>query len=170
MKIEFTQTRMKLAHVNVRSEVNGEDRECASDIRFDATVSNDVLNLLDPNLKAALYHYDNGKADVADEGKHAEPGFLPHLRFPKLSPSGGISWEDEMKDANIAVTIPGAKSAIMLEGVKVNKLRIWPKDGGSVMLSFRVQCHPDEKVFGKLATLVQTDVEVSLSPAPVEAA
>lgn len=170
MKIEFMQTRMKLAHVNVRSEMHGEERECASDLRFDATVTNDVLSLLDPTLKSSLYHFDGAKADVADEGKKAEPGFLPHLRFPKLSASGGLSWEDEMTGANIAITIPGAKSAIALEDVKVNKLRIYPKDGGTVGLSFRVQCHPDEKVFGKLATLVQTDVEVSLSPATEEAA
>lgn len=41
---------------------------------------------------------------------------------------------------------------------------IEPMDGGSVVLSFRVKCNPDEKQVGKLSTLMGGQIEFSLVP------
>lgn len=162
MKLEFTKQLMKLSNVNVRSELHGAEREAASDLKFEVSISNDILSDLDPALKSTFYCYDDARKDLADQGKK-EPGFLPHLKFPKMAQA--IKWNEEMESANIAITEPGAKSAIELKEVKVNNLQFTPKDGGTVVLEFRVQCRPDEKIFGKLAMLVQSDVEVTLSEA-----
>ena len=163
MKLEFTNQQMKLAHVNVRSELHGEEREAASDIKFEANLPNDILSELHPSLKSALYHYDTGRQDIADQGKKPEAGFLPHLKFDKLA--GDLKWNDEMTGATIAILVPGSKKAIQIEDGKVNNVKLTPKEGGTVAFSFRFQCHPDEKIFGALATLVQSDVNVTLSGA-----
>lgn len=163
MNLEFTKQLMKLANVNVRSELHGAEREAASDLKFEVAISNDILSDLDPALKSTFYHYDGARQDLVDAGKKKEPGFLPHLKFPKMAQA--IKWNEEMETANIAITEPGAKSAIELKDVKVNNVQFTPKDGGTVVFEFRVQCKPDEKIFGKLAMLVQSDVEVTLSAA-----
>lgn len=164
MKLEFTKVAMKLANVNVRSELHGDEREPASDLKFEAMVSNDVLSQLDGGLKSALYHYDSARPDLVDEGKKGEPGFLPHLRFPRLGQEG-FKWNDEMAGASVSILVKGAKKPLELKDVKVNNLKLSPKDGGTVALALRVQCHPDEDAFGKLATLVQSEVEVTIVPA-----
>ena len=162
MDLSFSHQKMLLANVNVRSEVHGEEREPAADLKFECDVSNDVLSELHPALKALLYHFDASRdADLADRGKKAESGFLPHLRFQALG--APLKWEGEMAGALVSVGVAGTKRSIELSPVKVNGVAFEPLDGGVVRLSFRVQCHPSERDFGALATLAQAEVEVTLA-------
>lgn len=161
MKITFPWKKALLANVNVRAEVKGEDREPASDLKFEADVPNDFLSELSSSLKSSLYFYDDARGDLADQGKK-EPGFLPHLKFPRMDLP--IKWNDEMADAVVAIRLVGAEGPLMtLEPVKINDLKLTPKEGGTVALSLRVQCHPTADQFGELATLVQREVEFSIA-------
>jgi hypothetical protein len=63
-------------------------------------------------------------------------------------------------DLNVGVGKP-----VEFSDAKVNKFTLEPIAGGSVRLSFRVQVHPDEKQAGKLASFIQSEVEISLRPA-----
>lgn len=161
LKIELAAVLMTLSNVNVRAEIHGPDREPASDLKLEANMSNDILVQLAPDLKGHLYHYDDARSDLSEKGKK-EPGFLPHLRFPKMC-GKALPWNDEMK-AKIAIVEKGAKKAIELEG-KVNQVEFEPKDGGTVFFKFRFQCKPNEQIFGKLGMLIGAEVEVTLAPA-----
>lgn len=152
---------MLLAHVTVRSEVHGEEREPAGDIRLESDLPNDFLNVFSPDLKRLLYCFDKGRErDLADQGKAHEPGFAPDLRLPKLvSP---LKWDEEIAGARVTVRVAGTKQEVVLQPAKVNEFRFSPLDGGTVSFSMRVQYHPGEREAGKLAVLVQQEVEVTL--------
>lgn len=161
MKLAFAAQRMLLAHLNPRSELHGEERTPAGDLKLEAALPNDVLNALHARLKASLYQLDKGREqDLADQGRAHEPGFLPHLIFPSLG--APLKWEEEM--IGVKVTIGHGISAVVLEDCKVNGVQFSPKDGGTVEFSMRVQAHPDAKAFGMFSTLVQQEVDVTLEP------
>ena len=80
---------------------------------------------------------------------------MPELGYP-------LKWNDEMLGASVSVRVPGSKSEITLEACKVNNFFMEPRDGGTISLSFRVQCHPDQRAFGVCCTLVQQEVEVTI--------
>ena len=159
MKLTFVGQTMLIVSVTARSEVHGPDREPASDIKLRAEVPNDVLNIFDPALKPALYWFDNDRTDLVDKGKSHEPGFLPHIRFQQL---GAMCWDDEVVNARVHIKRAGESKGVTLAPAKVNKFHFEPLDGGTVTLSMRVQYKPDEKQAGKLAMLVQQEVEVTL--------
>lgn len=57
----------------------------------------------------------------------------------------------------------GVGSDLVLNNCKVNNFTIDPKEGGSVELKFRVQSSDvDERTLGKLALLVQNQVDITL--------
>lgn len=164
LKIEFKEQKMLLANVNVRAEVHGEGREPAGDLKFECDVENGFLAKFDPALKALLYYFESGRErDLADQGKSGGADYAPDLRMPHLEVP--IKWDEEMIGAKCRIRVPGAKSDVGLDPVKVNNWTIEPREGGTCSISFRVQGHPDEKTFGKLATLVQQEVEVTLEAA-----
>ncbi len=164
LKIEFQAVKMLLANVNVRAEVHGEDREPAGDLKFECDVDNGMLAKFDPALKGLLYYFDEARErDLVGQAQAKVPGFAPDLRMPKLELP--IKWDEEMLGAKCRIRVLGAKSDVGLDPVKVNNWTISPREGGTCSITFRVQCHPDEKTFGKLATLVQQEVEVTLEAA-----
>jgi hypothetical protein len=69
-----------------------------------------------------------------------------------------------MTGAAFALNV-GVGKPVEFNEAKVNKFSIEPIAGGSVKLSFRVQVHPDEKQAGKLASFIQSEVDISLVPA-----
>ncbi len=158
MKIEFKEQKCLLSNVNVRSEVHGEDREPAGDLKIEVDVDAGTLAEFDPALRGLLYYFDEGRErDLADQARSGEPIDLrmPHLEYP-------LRWGEEMLGARCRIKVPGAKSDVGLDPVNVNNWTIEPREGGTISLSFRVQCHPSAKDFGALAVLVQSEIEFTL--------
>lgn len=165
MDLKFSGQKMLVASVTARSEMHGQDREPASDVGLEANLSNDVLNIFHPGLKGLLYYFDPAKErDLADQGKSTEAGFMPDLRFPKLGLP--LKWDEEIAEARVTISVPGTKTEVVLEPAKVNKFALTPLEGGTISFGMRVQYKPDEKQAGKLAMLVQQEVEVRLEPIP----
>lgn len=161
MKLSFKDTKMLLVNVNARAELHGEEREPAGDIKLALDCSNDALSELHPALKSALYGFDDARpADLVDEGRRGDAGYLPHLKLPQLVPP--LKWQDEM--SGVSVAIRQGKVEVALTECKINGVAFEPKDGGSIHLVFRVQCHPSEKDFGRLAIWTQSEVEVDVVP------
>lgn len=161
MKLAFTNQAMLLVSVTARAEVHGDEREPASDVGLRADLPNDVLSIFHPSLKSALYHLDDARPkDLADQGAAHQPGFLPHLRFPNLG--APLGWDDEIPNARVTIKRKGERGEVILTPAKVNKFAFEPKDGGTITLSLRVQYKPDERQAGRLAMLVQQEVEVTL--------
>lgn len=163
MKLSFHEVRMTLVNVNARSELHGDERQPAGDLKLSASLANDVLDKLHPGLKRALYWLDKSReADLADQGSASQEDFMPHLRFPSLS--GGFKWSEELSGASVSLEAPGVEP-LHLSDVKVAKIEFEPKDGGTVEFGMRLQVHPDERQFGKLCTLSQVELLVTLEPA-----
>jgi hypothetical protein len=152
----------KIAHVNLREEKHGEESVTAIDMKLLASLSNDFLSYLSPTLKASLY----GKPDGSVQGTlvHDNPGYMPRLLYPELPMLG---WVGEMVKAQ--VVLHGAKKSqdLVLEAT-VNKLKLAPMDGGTVIITFRVQVVPESAVLGKLAGMLGMELKVTVVGADEE--
>lgn len=159
-------TDAKMTSINARSEKHGPDElHPAIDLSFQVEAANDILSFLDGGLLSALYH----KTAASDsEGQHPLDGVdqashLPNLRFPMLGP---LKWQKEYAGYDLTIQHGlGGKSDIQLTDCKVNGFSIDAKEGGTVLLKFRVQCSTglNEKTLGKLALLVQHEVPIMLT-------
>lgn len=149
----------RLASVNPRAELHGEERIPAVDLKLEMKTSNDVLSEFDPALKGALYMR-------GDAGLINDPGHMPVLRFPLMS---AFKWVAAFAGYTLRIHwgVSGLDD-IVLQECNVDGFRFECMDGGSVSVCFRVQAHPNERDFGRLCSLVQQDVEVTLEPPTVK--
>jgi len=150
----------QLQHVNPRSEVRGKDRVACADLKIAFTTGADVLAEFDPSLRAMLFRAPDANDSQAEllEGDDA----LAKLRFPKL---GALHWSDAIIGGTVTVHFGASgKADVVLGGCTIDRFTFTPKDGGSVEIAFRVRCEPDEKQFGKLCSLVQNEIEISVEP------
>lgn len=154
IRLELTNAKAFINGFNPRAEKNGEETRLAGDISVTVATNADILAEFAPALKSFLFD-PNGLKDLADGSP---------LRFPEIP---AIHWNDEMTGAGFDLNV-GVGKPVEFSDAKVNKFTIEPIAGGSVRLSFRVQVHPDEKQAGKLASFIQSEVEISLRPAELK--
>jgi hypothetical protein len=153
--------RIKITNVNPRTEKHGEENKLACDIAINVTLSNEVLYDFEGGLKYALYKKDEENPDLLDS-----PTLLTKLKFPLL---GAIKWAAELQLQTLIVDFGiGGISDIKLTECKVNKFVFNCQEGGSVEINFRVQAHPDQDQIGKLCTLIQQEVNITLRPSTGE--
>lgn len=149
-----------LANLNTRAELHGEDREPAADLKLTWTAPNAILSEFDPDLRYALFRLPERDGDQVDLIN--DPDFLPIVKFPKL---GSLKWGAEIVGAEVVVHFgTSGKSDVVLADCIVDGFTFELIDGGSVAVSLRVRCHPDEKQVGKLYSLIQRETEVSITP------
>ena len=162
----LTPTAAKLTSVNCRSEMHGKDAVPAVDLRLAFDAPNSVLSMFDGWLLSALYHRA-GPDQPSDpqgqiEGVEAISD-VPNLRMPHLA--SPVRWSKEYTGYELTFDFGiGGKSNITLTDCQVNSVQFAPKEGGTVEVGVRVQCSKGltEKILGKLATLVQHDVQFTL--------
>lgn len=156
----LTKERFLLAHINVRSEKHGKEREPAFDLNFEASLHNSVLTKIHPELRALLYFADATKDFV--DAEH-----MPHLRFPLLTT---IPYGLEIPRTMLTLHAGDEGDDLVLIDGKTKKFTITPIDGGSVKIKFQCQfSKPDEKQVPKLMKLLQKDVTISLASKEPEA-
>lgn len=160
---ELSEQKAKLISVNPRPELHGQDTKLAIDLHFDTACSNDVLSEFDGFLKGALYKKGDGagaQGELIDD-----PGRLPVLKFPNMGP---VKWsyKGEGYKLQIHYGIDG-KSDIKLGDLTVDKFKFACQEGGTVVISFRVICHPDAKDSGRLCEMVGQQIDITLT-APEE--
>ena len=157
---ELFQQRVKLSSVNPRAEIHGEKKKPACDLKFEYSAPNEVLHDFCPGLLGSLYTMPEDQADLI------EPGRLSQLRFPKM---GAFKWDKTGKGYELEADygMGGPLSNIILGGVDIDGFKLVPQNGGTVIIVFRAIVHPDEVAFGKLCSLVQQDITLTLrAPAP----
>lgn len=150
------QTRsVKLTSVNPRAEIHGDKKVPAADLKFEYAADNGDLAHFAPELRTALYKAAEDQADMID------PGRLSVLKFPKMS---GFKWDMAGKGYSLTVHYGiGGPSDIVLPA-DIDGFRLHPQNGGTVQVSFRAVVHPEEDQMGKLCSLVQQGVEITLTP------
>lgn len=159
--LELKQT-VKLASVNPRAEIHGEDRVPACDLKIEASCDSDVLIYFHSELRGMLYK----PADNPDLIEQTEPEKPTSLRFTKLGP---LKWDWEGSGYTLTIDYGlGDKSNIVLGDCKIDGIRIDPQNGGTVNLSLRVIAHPEADDMGKLCELIQRDIDIDLAPPAAE--
>lgn len=153
----------KLDNVNPRAEIHGPDKVLAVDLKISFKDSNDILSEFDPYLKSAFY----GKGDEAQGELIEDATYLPKLKFPFI-PS--IKYDKEFSGYELIVHLGlgGKNSDVEMIECVVDNFKFEMQDGGSVITSFRVIAHPQEKDLGKLCAMIQQEIEVTLLPPEAE--
>lgn len=163
LKLAFDKQAMNLAHVNLRSEVHGQDRTGAIDLKFHMVGQAKLLDMVDPSWAAFLFFKDKKKAtDLVDDQAEA-PHARNNIKFPMTCIRG-------MVGAKLKVRLPGQKEQVSFREVKVNKIEVTPKDGGIIDLKFRCQVYPNEEQLGKIGLMLQQEVQVTLTAGKEEVA
>lgn len=159
--IEFSLNKQSvtLEHLNVRAELHGEDPQPAADIKFSWSTGNDVLSEFHPSLKGMMFR----APDVGEQSELIDdPNYLPHLRFPALGP---LHWDGEIVGATVTIHWGSSgKGDVVLETCVVDKFRFELVEGGSVHVTLRVKCHPNEAQVGKLFSKLGCETEISIVP------
>jgi hypothetical protein len=154
MALALNRQRSKLASLNTRAEKHGADRTPAADLRLSMNCASAMLEHFGEGLRAFMFHKKGVGGDLVDKIAEA-----PDLRFPRFE----YSYAGEMVGADVTIHFgTGGPSDITLGDCKVNKFTIAPQEGGTVIVGFRVQAHPDADQVGKLYSLIQREVEVTL--------
>jgi hypothetical protein len=144
--------RCKLAHMNLRSELHGEESSAAIDLKFEFDSANNVLAKLHPLLRETYYRKDDNRELI-------ESDHLPALKFPLLDPT--IGWKLEVPRTLLRLHVDGGD--VVLGGGKTNNFKLTLKEGGTVSWSFRVQfSKPDPVAIAALSGLLQQVVPVTL--------
>jgi hypothetical protein len=149
--LELDKASATLENLNPRMEKHGDEKVPACTLKFSTAKGAELLAYFSATLRAHLFET---KADLAGEVLQVR---YPHLDYP-------LSLNEEMTGARISIDY-GVSKPMEFEDCKVDDFRITPKDGGSVILSFRVACKPDEKQIGKLYLMQEQAVTVTLAPA-----
>jgi hypothetical protein len=150
---------VKLASVNARAELHGEEKKPAFDLKLEANLSNDALIEFHSELRQMLYKKPDDP-DLAEQGQPAEA--LTALRFPKL---GALKWDFESEGYSVRVAYGiGGKSDINLGECKVHKFSFQPQNGGTVAVGLTVIAHPETADVGRLCEMIQQTVEMDVLP------
>lgn len=153
----------KFVNFNLRPEKHGDSNVPGADLKISFTSSNTMLADLHPSLKTFLFRApEPGEMDMVDQ---ASDGELPLNRLRFGSSVKSIRWNHEIVGAKFVVHYgTGGKSNITLDETTIDGFVIEPMDGGSVVITFRVKCNPDETSIAKLATLMGGEIEFSMTP------
>jgi hypothetical protein len=152
LRLELDNATATLEAVNLRTEKFGPDKVPAAELKVSVAQDADVLANFSPTLKEFLFHTE-GTLDLAG-------GFAlrdPHLGYP-------LSRDEEMANATVRIGY-GPGTPMEFTDCRVNSFKLTPLDGGSVIISARVQCKPSPEQVAKLYTLQETGIELSVIPA-----
>src|SRR5690606_16864241 len=120
------EAKARLASVNPRAEIHGDETVAAADLGITLDLANDILSAFGPQLRASLF----SKATKADEKLQGElenvqpVSDLPHLRNPCIEGALRINFEG----VGYTALIEYGLGAITLRDVKVTKVRVTPKE------------------------------------------
>lgn len=156
-----TVTECTLSHVNLRKEFHGEEKVQAIDLNFSMEGGNDLLDLIDPELREMLYF---NRAEVA--GQEVLPytiRILPDLRAPKLNGQkfkyGG---NDKYKGYGFEQDFGlGAEvgSNIFFTDASAGKFAFETKEGGTVKLDWQVSYSGNSLTDEAMTRLVRAEGE-----------
>ncbi|MGE0745256.1 MAG: hypothetical protein AB7K86_08415 [Rhodospirillales bacterium] len=158
---------VKITAVNPRTEIHGDEHVPAADISITFDAANDLLIDFAPTLRTMLFAKANKTSGVPQQGEldAVEPASdMPALRDIGLEPPFKVKFEGAGYSVEIIVGITGDQN-IDLDDAKVGKIRITPKEGGTVTFAMQIQASGlDEAVLGRLCTLIGSEVRMALTP------
>ncbi|KVQ87312.1 hypothetical protein WK09_19940 [Burkholderia ubonensis] len=166
-EFRFFKIKVKLNSVNVRQELHGEEHRLAMDIGLEFNQSNRALDKLDGRLIETFYWKSpTGPAQDDLDGVERVTDF-PNLRFEHLV--APIKWAEKFEEGLFRVH-HGDDSAndIVMRDAKINEIKFYPKEGGTVTFNARIQCHPDEADVARICTALQSEITATIDTDPDE--
>lgn len=165
---EFQQvTAVHLTNVNSRRELHGDEHVPAMDLSMRLEGSNELLNLLDPGLRQALYW---NAADTAGQvGLPDVLAVLPNLRHSILH-KRAFKFAKGARAKGYRLVLDyglGGDSNVDLADVTITGWEFECLEGGSVTLRWSVQCAGEQltsDVRGMLTGLIDETVHIQLIP------
>lgn len=166
-----TMTKAKLTEVAVLSQKNrapGENPGVA--LNFSMMVPNGHLSMFDGSLRHFLYTKSEASSDDAQQRMDVEVEELPNLT-PAGMKLGKLHWDHELTGYGLVIDYgTGGSSNVEISDCVLTGFTFVPKEGGSVVVDFKLESQDvSEKVFGKLATLKNLEVQITLAEPEVEA-
>jgi len=155
MMLELTRHPMKIAHLNLRTEIHGDEEVSCVDITLKFHVPNSALNDLAAGLRETVYSV--GTDDLL--GPDAD--HLTHVKYPQL---GTLNWAGMYSGVALHVHSGNGKAKDDLTFSKAvwSRLKTKPLEGGTCECSARAQVQPTTDEAAKLFGLLQHEVPVSL--------
>ncbi|HCP79398.1 MAG: hypothetical protein CML16_03235 [Pusillimonas sp.] len=152
----------QLNNLNLRAEKHGEESVTGADLKIHINVSNDFLSEFHPTLKSSFYRKPHpGEMDLLDQSEQ-EPSLNRLIFGNRIS---GFKWDFDVVGATFIIHFgTGGKSDLVLDEATIDGFQITLMDGGTIGLTFRVKCDPDEKQIAKLAFLIGHEIEFSMEP------
>lgn len=151
-------TEVTLATFTKREETHGDEKVAAVSVTLELTGANTLLDAIDPQIRHALYK----AVDDQDQLPGVEPA-TPVLRcnsFEKHTLTAAHEGWTLAVDEGIDETTP-----MKFGGCKVDRLQVEAKQGGSIVLRFRVGTSDlDAERLGKLGMLHGHSMWITLTP------
>lgn len=149
----------KIDSFNPRAEKHGDENVPAGDIKFTTTGHSSMLDAFNRGLRPLLYR----KADLVGEQQALLEGDdLTALAMPNLKP---LRLDEDYPGYRLEIS-EGLEFSrpIVMDDVELSGFVFEPAEGGSVKISFRAACHPDEEISGALCQLIQESPYITLVP------
>lgn len=133
-----------LASVTNRVEKHGDDDKPAVSLGLEITTGNDILDRIDPTLRPSLFKRKDDQPDLPDV-EQILPVLRSHSMDRVMLTTAHDGWTLNVDDG-IDHTKP-----MVFGKVKVDKMSVEPKQGGSIVLRFRCGTSDiDARRLGKL--------------------
>lgn len=167
-----TLTKAKITDVVVLSQKNREpDQNPGAALTFSLELSNNALSYFDGSLKSFLYTKSAASSIQSQESiETLEPiSDMPNLTKAGIK-IGKFPWSEDLYGYELVIDHGmGGKSNLELTDCIVSNFKVEPKEGGTIVLGFSLES-PDvpEKTFGKLATLKNREVQITLTAPEVK--
>ena len=167
-----TLTKAKITDVVVLSQKNREpDANPGAALTFAMELSNNALSYFDGSLKSFLYTKSAASSAPAQQGLDGveQISDMPNLTKGGIK-MGKFHWNEDLSGYSLVIDHGmGGKSNLDIADAIVSNFRIEPKEGGTIQVGFLVESQDvPEKVFGKLATLKNREVQITLTAPEVK--
>ncbi|MFG0231789.1 hypothetical protein [Achromobacter sp. 413638] len=156
----ITEQTATLAHINVRTERHGEEPAGAADLKISFTDGNGVLSEFHPVLRSFLYKQE----ESPDQAEMPVGEALTVRRFGDLIEK--LRLKHELVGAKVLIGFGlGGASDIELDPADVDGFAAEIMEGGSVIITFRVKCHPSGEQVKKLYEVLGNQITITITPA-----
>lgn len=154
-----------------RIEKHGIENAPACTLNILMSGSNSLLDLIDPELKAIMFKpVPKEHQDLADQA--TDTPHLCLLRFPNLNKGKKKKqFEWSYESAGYRVVIGGGLSVdldLIFVQCKIGSFAFTCHDGGTVDITFNIDCDPSTEEAGRLYELNGQEVSLTLDPPSAE--
>jgi hypothetical protein len=153
--IELTRHPMKIAHLNLRSEMHGDSEVSCMDIKLEFDLPNTALDGFATGLRASFYAAPNDPDMLGPDAEH-----LTHVKRPQL----GLKWDGELSGVGLHMHAGNgkAKGDLIFPDAVFGKLSVSMREGGTCACVSRARVKPSTDEAAKLFGLLKHSVPVSL--------